>query len=499
MKRTAQLSLFVALSLSLAAPVRAQTELLKSGGPGTGTGSRVALDDGVALVFSNGPRLVDALSGEMLHFLVGMGGSTDEYVASFAIDGGLAAVGRPTFQSTTATGAAYVFDVASGQQLARLTPPGGTIDSRFGWSIDIQGGRVLVGARGEDQVGDDAGAAYLFDAQTGQFLRQFLPPTGAARQHFGESVALQGDVALIGACGAPFSNPVQAAAAYLFDVNTGQLLHTLQPPTPTEVYFGLSVALSPTAAAVSSLAQFSIGHVHVFDVASGAVLHDLTAPAPLGNDQFGAELDVDGERLIAGATQHSNVGDAYVLDLQSGGLLYHLTPSDGGLNDFFGSGVAVDGNFALAGAPGNFNGTNDAGATYLFALEDLGQSLCPQAPNSTGSASRLAVAGSPSLGDGLVDLRADAIPNNQPGIFFAGTGRVQLPLGNGVRCAGGGVVRLSRPMFSMGGVLRGRVDFARGGASLSPGTIYFQCWYRDNAAGGAASDVSDCVEVDFTP
>ncbi len=118
------------------------------------------------------------------------------------------------------------------------------MDYCFGSAIAISGDKVLVGA-GYDAAGaKNSGAAYLFDAATGKLLHTFLNPTPATYDQFGTSVAISGDKVLIGApnedAGAKFSG-----AAYLFDAATGKLLHTFLKPTPAiGDGFGGRVAIS---------------------------------------------------------------------------------------------------------------------------------------------------------------------------------------------------------------------------------------------------------------
>ncbi|MEN0111641.1 MAG: FG-GAP repeat protein, partial [Planctomycetota bacterium] len=55
---------------------------------------------------------------------------------------------------------AYLFDVATGQQLAKLTADDAALFDEFGFSVALDGGVALVGAPGDNS---DTGAAYLFD------------------------------------------------------------------------------------------------------------------------------------------------------------------------------------------------------------------------------------------------------------------------------------------------------------------------------------------------
>ena len=98
-------------------------------------------------------------------------------------------------------GAAYLFDVMTGTQLHKLVAedPGQT--DNFGWAVAISGGVAIVGSYRDDDGGENSGSAYLFDVATGAQLHKLTADDAAAEDWFGESVAIANGVALIGAPG----------------------------------------------------------------------------------------------------------------------------------------------------------------------------------------------------------------------------------------------------------------------------------------------------------
>ena len=118
-----------------------------------------------------------------------------------------ALVGAP--QHFNGRGSAYLFDVTTGQQLFKLTASDGTTGSDFGDSVALSGSLVLVGAPIE-MARRISGSAYLFDTVTGEQLLKFIgPPSPESGGNFGKSVALFGNIALIGA----------GLSAYLFRID----------------------------------------------------------------------------------------------------------------------------------------------------------------------------------------------------------------------------------------------------------------------------------------
>jgi trimeric autotransporter adhesin len=143
---------------------------------------------------------------------------------SIAIDGARALIGadNATIDGRPAQGAAYVFDNDSGiwQQSAKLTAGDGAEFDAFGWSVAIEGGVALVGARGVS-IGDDVfrGAVYAFEdgGDTWHETQKLLASDGAAGAWFGSSLALRGGKALVGAPRAAIGDDDEQGAVYVFD------------------------------------------------------------------------------------------------------------------------------------------------------------------------------------------------------------------------------------------------------------------------------------------
>jgi hypothetical protein len=94
----------------------------------------------------------------------------------------------------------YVFDAITGVQSATLLPEDSD-PQFFGVAVAIDGNLALIGDLGDDADGSNAGAAYLFDVSTGVQLARIVAPDGVAGDLFGASVALEGNTAVIGAPG----------------------------------------------------------------------------------------------------------------------------------------------------------------------------------------------------------------------------------------------------------------------------------------------------------
>src|SRR6202040_1873288 len=109
------------------------------------------------------------------------------------------------------------------------TPSGSAANDFFGSSVAISGNLVLVGAYLNDTGAMNAGAAYLYDATSGNLLHTFTDPAVASNDQFGTSVAISGNNLLIGS---PLysTGTANRGIAYLFDAGTGNMLQMINNP-----------------------------------------------------------------------------------------------------------------------------------------------------------------------------------------------------------------------------------------------------------------------------
>lgn len=154
-------------------------------------------------------------------------------------------------------------------------------------------------------------------------------------------------------------------------------------------------------------------------------------------------------------------------------------------------------------AGGCVNGITPSSAVEVYDDSEagVGVSYCSSGANSTGGAALMTAVGSNSVAQNSVELAAGPVPNSV-GIFFYGASQVETPFANGIRCVSGRSVRLAAHGIS-GGTLRHQLDLNQPTSIANPilagTTLNFQAWFRDNAAGGARSDLSNGLEIVFLP
>lgn len=124
------------------------------------------------------------------------------YYHPVATSGNLIAIGDPQSERV------HVFDATSGSQVWEIEFPdsaplaGGSL---FGSSLSMDGNLLLVGSQDADFGVLTEGAAYLYDLDTGQLLRRFGADLPGVGHRFGYDVAISAETMLFGA---PFVNGI---------------------------------------------------------------------------------------------------------------------------------------------------------------------------------------------------------------------------------------------------------------------------------------------------
>ena len=315
-------------------------------------------------------------TGQEDHKLIASDGAEEDFFgSSVAVWGDIAVIGA--FQDDDNgldSGAAYVFEVSTGEQLAKLLPSDGSFDDEFGWSVGVHDEIAIIGA--PDDVSDDAisGSAYLFDVTTGAQLAKLLPSDGEEGDSFGRSVAICNDFAIVGAFAAD-DNGTDSGSAYIFDLATGAQLAKLLPSDGSSFdYFGIAVAISGDRAIVgASYADDNgpaSGAAYVFDVMSGIQIAKLLPSDGEMQDFFGQAVAIHGGDAIVGAFRDDDngfeSGSAYLFDVNTGTERAKLLASYGAADDYFGWSVGINDGIAIVGAPYNDSQGMGSGAAYLF-------------------------------------------------------------------------------------------------------------------------------------
>ena len=113
-------------------------------------------------------------------------------------------------------------DATSWTQAAKLTADDGAASDYFGISVAISDGTIVVGAYNDDDKGSNSGSAYVFeksdssDATSWTQVVKLTAKDGAANDKFGFSVAISDGTIVVGAYGDDDKGP-NSGSAYVFE------------------------------------------------------------------------------------------------------------------------------------------------------------------------------------------------------------------------------------------------------------------------------------------
>ena len=116
----------------------------------------------------------------------------------------------------------------------------------------------------------------------------------------------------------------------------------------------------------------------------------------------------------------------------------------------------------------------------------------------------ITASGAASVSNDTLVIDIDRATPNQPGLLFVGdqdqNGGAGFSFGDGLRCAGGNVLRLETLTPGVGGQGSSSIDLGTGSGASAGDTLYYQIWYRDPMASpcGNLFNLPNGLEVDWT-
>lgn len=389
-------------------------------------------------------------------------GPFQRFGTSVAVSGDTIAVGSPY---TGVGGTVFVFERQGGTWVERAALSAAiALDANMGSSVALADDLLVTGAPREDLNGHDAGAAFVFRRAAGSWGLEatLVASDGTGREDFGRTVATDGATLVVGA-----------------------------PQDGVGVFDGAAYVFEPSGAAWVEAAK---------------LLPDDMQPV----DYFARSVAIDGDAILCGVRADSagfDTGPAFLFERGAGGWARaaRVAADDTAVGDSFGSAVALAQGIAIVAASAHDAAGNGAGAAYVFDTA-TGRSVrfCPSAVNSSGASARLSMEGPLEIGAPDTYLVADHAPPAVWGLFVYGQPASGLALGDGTLCISPfapGIFRLLPALQTDTlGVARRQLDHAAlpaAGAITGGSTWAFQFWFRDAAAQGTGSNLTDAVRVTF--
>jgi len=228
-------------------------------------------------------------------------------------------------------GRAYVFEFngARWRERAELAADDSEQYDRFGWSVDLDGDAAIIGAPHDDEAEEDAGAAYVFcfDGDSWMQESKLRSDDPVAFDNFGGRVAITGDWAFASSIIDREYGDFRRDSTRVFRRDDGEwtCTQTLWPSnSEDETRFGYWCAADKGVLLVGAYSEdagplTSAGAAYLFRPRGNIwfLQEVLHAPQPEEFDSFGSQLAVDGSHALIGAWVWRNThGRVYVVDLR---------------------------------------------------------------------------------------------------------------------------------------------------------------------------------------
>jgi hypothetical protein len=282
----------------------------------------------------------------------------------------------------------------------------------------ISGNRIIVGAVGDN---GNQGAAYIFVKNGGVWTQEakLIDSERRSGDDFGGSVGISGDTAIVGARFDHVGSVNGPGAVFVFVRNGSNWIQQARL-TPSDGIrgdkFGGSVAIEGDTAVVGAIGSTEnppgAAYIYVRNGTTWTLQTKLARSDAEPNEEFGSDVDIDGDTVIVGAMRdnvggNSFQGSAYVFS-RTGNVWTEqskLIATDGRTYELLGYSVAISGGVAIAGQA-TFRFENKRGAAYIFTKTTAAPDL--QATSDTGISNTDNITNKRNLSFNINDVSAGA-------------------------------------------------------------------------------------------
>ncbi len=193
-----------------------------------------------------------------------------------------------SFDGASASGSVYVYSALTGspeRQINSPSPAGAF--QQFGQSFASSGNQLIIGNSNH--------SVPMFNVDTGQLIQQFQMPAGtSSSSFFGEQVATTGNQVFIAA---PQESQIGAGAGtgvvHSFDLNSGSFIRTMGGDLNDPHRLGSALAVAGNGLLAGDF-DTTHGRAYLFDVNSGNVLRMFDQPAGTDNAWYGTPVTAVG-------------------------------------------------------------------------------------------------------------------------------------------------------------------------------------------------------------
>lgn len=281
-----------------------------------------------------------------------------------------------------------------------------TVTTLSAVAFDISGDLILIGSYSDDEAATNAGKIFVLDRDSGNILYEHTHPESTVSGAFGRSGALSGNLAVVGA----------SDAVYLMNVETGNVIHTISPPSGLTVG-AFTTAPYPGAVDISDnyfITSYRGNSAFVYSVITGSLEREITPPNTEPNIVTATRI-TDTYIAIAHSPNTSGASNVHVYSRETGNLLNSFYSSKGIMS------IDISGDYLVFGVPYIDSGARVDGRAFIVDLSEetpIARSLSNPFPqNNDNFGISVAVSG----GYAFIGCHGDSSENGTVRIYDAST------------------------------------------------------------------------------
>lgn len=277
----------------------------------------------------------------------------------------------------------YLFNGTTWDFFQKITDPTGSTGNNFGASVCINGNVLLVGSPNDDigaNLSEGSVCFFRYSNGSWSYISRITDPGGAVYDQFGTSLAVSGNLAIIGSPWDDNGASADRGSASFFRANGNSwtfMNKVVDPDGGTNDTFGAAVSISGEYAVVGSplddgefVNQGSVTVYRYNGSSSFLRIAKITDNFTTGSDQFGNSVANLGSDILVGApTYESSTGRVHQFRNNNGTFTRAISydPPTAGTFLQFGTSIAVSGNYMLIGSPGrDYGGEQTRGEAVLY-------------------------------------------------------------------------------------------------------------------------------------
>jgi hypothetical protein len=302
------------------------------------------------------------------------GHSSDNFGSAVAISGDYVIIGamHDDDGDKTNSGAAYLYKRESNTWVKKqkLLASDAASNDYFGCAVAIDGDIAFIGAYNKG-----SGAAYLFENNNDTWTQKEKLTGGDSNAQFGWSVSISEETVIVGA---PYDDSNNYGAAYIFvkGVNGWSKQQKIKYSQQPNQRFAWSVSISRNIAVIgepyyyyNTSNKYYYSRIHSFLRENGSWSRKgEIAQAYKPNSYFGYSVSISGQNVIVGQ-YNSNLAYIYSIDPQGEMTqVKQLKPPSGSIQ--FGYSVSISENYAIVGANYDDDKFSNEGSAYIYYFKD---------------------------------------------------------------------------------------------------------------------------------